>query len=124
MPSVVCRVARPCRVTLLQMVVTDQIDYKKFLNAFNVEFQRGGGKSAITSSVVNQLYSNRPQLVALFRVLDVNRDGNLTLDEFKAACELLNARCEAQAVAWWAKYPPGGGWVGGVGQRPKKSLCT
>lgn len=50
-------------------LISGAVNWRQFLNAFQVEFQRGGGKSAITGSVVSALYSNRTQLMLLFRFL-------------------------------------------------------
>lgn len=40
--------------------------------------------------IVDSMYTNRENLEAIFRMMDLDSNGLISLDEFKQACEMLS----------------------------------
>jgi Ca2+-binding EF-hand superfamily protein len=67
-----------------------------FIPIFNVflHFYRKQKKIDANGSdnLVDTMYSNRENLEAIFRMMDLDSNGLISIDEFKQACELLSGK--------------------------------
>lgn len=43
-----------------------------------------------TDKITDTMYTNRENLEAIFRMIDLDSNGLISIDEFKQACELLS----------------------------------
>jgi len=56
-------------------------------NLFNYNQQKIGAND--TDKITDTMYTNRENLEAIFRMIDLDSNGLISIDEFKQACELL-----------------------------------
>lgn len=51
-----------------------------------------------TENLVDTMYTNRENLEAIFRMMDLDSNGLISIDEFKQACELLSGKAKTLIV--------------------------
>ncbi|KPI91275.1 Serine/threonine-protein phosphatase rdgC [Papilio xuthus] len=79
----------PWRMLKDKLVRTDpDTRLVRYMDTFDLNANRGGRK-ADTQTVVETLYKNKRSLEAIFKILDKDNSGYITLEEFSEACQLL-----------------------------------
>ena len=53
-------------------------------------YQKIGSNGA--DNLIDTMYSNRENLEAIFRMMDLDSNGLISIDEFKQACEMLSGK--------------------------------
>nr|XP_037877493.1 serine/threonine-protein phosphatase rdgC-like [Bombyx mori] len=79
----------PWRMLKDKLVRTDPETRKvRYMDTFELNTNRNGRKSD-TLTVVETLYKNQRSLEAIFKILDKDNSGYITLEEFSEACQLI-----------------------------------
>lgn len=60
------------------------------LMSFNFSFRNQKIGANGTENLIDTMYSNRENLEAIFRMMDLDSNGLISIDEFKQACEMLS----------------------------------
>uniref|UniRef100_A0A7S1HG69 Serine/threonine-protein phosphatase n=1 Tax=Hemiselmis andersenii TaxID=464988 RepID=A0A7S1HG69_HEMAN len=98
---------RPLRLELVGMPLLvghtrhDMVDWALFLDRYRIEVTipgGGGESSSVQGEVVKDkerpsieaIFKHRRELAVVFRILDLNGDGTLGMEEVGTACELVN----------------------------------
>ncbi|CAH2091935.1 unnamed protein product [Euphydryas editha] len=79
----------PWRMLKDKLVRTDPDTRRvRYMDTFDLPTNKVGRKSD-TQTVVETLYKNKRSLEAIFKILDKDNSGYITLEEFSEACQLL-----------------------------------
>ncbi|GBP41668.1 hypothetical protein EVAR_31986_1 [Eumeta japonica] len=79
----------PWRMLKDKLVRTDKETRKvRYMDTFDLNATKNGRK-ADTQTVVETLYKNKRNLEAIFKILDKDNSGFITLEEFSEACQLI-----------------------------------
>ncbi|XP_073996723.1 retinal degeneration C isoform X3 [Rhodnius prolixus] len=65
------------------------VDKETGLVQYMTTFQEDGTKKESDTTVVETLYKNKSSLEAIFRIIDKDNSGFISLEEFKEACQLI-----------------------------------
>ena len=86
---------RTLQPMLCELLPNDFVDFREFLDRYDVKHGSGGITKDANSAILNQLYPHREQLEGIFRSFDADGNGTLSFDEFSTGCRLLNEHLPA-----------------------------
>ncbi|KAJ2950668.1 hypothetical protein O0L34_g8929 [Tuta absoluta] len=80
----------PWRMLKDKLVRTDPDTRKvRYMDTFELSVCNRNGRKAESTTVIETLYKNKRSLEAIFKILDKDNSGFITLEEFSEACTLI-----------------------------------
>jgi serine/threonine-protein phosphatase with EF-hand domain len=66
------------------------VNYRKFLAEYSVSRESSSGEQQDQNDILDSLYSQRKILETIFHYFDTNGDGEISREEFRTGCALIN----------------------------------